>query len=206
MDQRARNHLLVALALVAASTAASQEYSVWPRTIANPEATIVIYQPQVDSFDGNELESRAAVAVTHAGSTEPVFVRVVDVKVDNVRLPDASAETRQQLAALLERELPRLEVEMDLDLLVTGLGETAPLGEEGLKHDPPRIIVRYQPAVLVLVDGQPSYQTAGESSVERVVNTPYLLARYRGTHYLASDSAWFEARDITGPWRPITRR
>lgn len=222
MAQRIWNSLFLALAVVAASTAAAQESSAWPRTITSPEATVVIYQPQVDRFEGDELECRTAVAVTPAGTAEPVFgavwmtarvetdrdarlVRVVDVKVDNVRLPDASDEARQQLATFLEREIPRLEVDMDLDLLVADLGETAPGGVEGLKHDPPRIIVRYQPAVLILVDGEPSYRQVGESSVERVVNTPYLLARYRGTHYLSSDNAWFEAQAITGPWRPISK-
>jgi len=222
MAQVTRNGLLLALAVVVVSTAVAQGGSVWPRTIERPEATVVIYQPQVDRFDGDELESRAAVAVTPAGATEPVFgavwmtarvetdrdarrVRVVFVTVDNVRLPDASDEARESLATFLEREIPKLEVDMDLDLLLADLGESAPHGVEGLKHDPPRVIVRYEPAVLILVDGEPRYKKIDKSSVERVVNTPYLLVRYRRTHYLASDSAWFAAPDITGPWRPITR-
>ncbi len=216
-----RTGLLVA-AVVAATSVLDAATSAWPRTIAHADATVVIYQPQVDRFDGDELEGRVAVAVTAAGSTEPEFgavwltarvetdrdarlVRVVDVKVENLRLPDASDDARQQLGTLLESEVPRLEIVMDLDLLLADLAEAAPSGVDGLRNDPPTIIVRQQPAVLILVDGEPVYQQVGESSVERVVNTPFLVARFANTHYLASDNGWFEARAIVGPWRAISR-
>jgi len=222
MARMTRTVVLVVFTMVAASSVLAAGGPAWPRTITHPDATVVIYQPQVDRFDGDELEGRAAVSVTPDGASEPVFgavwmtarletdrdarlVRIVDVRVEDVRLPDASDDARDRLGALLEQEIPRLEIEMDLDLLLADLAEAQPPGVEGLRHDPPRILVRYQPAVLILVDGEPTYEQPGESSVERVVNTPFLLARYLGTHYLSSDNGWFEAQDISGPWSPISR-
>ena len=45
----------------------------WPRHILTPEAEIVIYQPQLESFTGNKLTGRAAVSVTPKGRDEPFF-------------------------------------------------------------------------------------------------------------------------------------
>ena len=45
----------------------------WPREIVAPEAKVVIYQPQLESFKENRLTARSAVSVTKTGTTEPVF-------------------------------------------------------------------------------------------------------------------------------------
>jgi hypothetical protein len=42
----------------------------WPRIIAGKGAKIIIYQPQIDSWNGFELEARAAVAVTPTGAAD----------------------------------------------------------------------------------------------------------------------------------------
>ena len=67
---------------IAAETAAPK----WPREIDTPEAKIVMYQPQLESFEGNRLTGRAAVAVTPRGRTEPVFGAVwIDARVSTDR-------------------------------------------------------------------------------------------------------------------------
>ena len=45
----------------------------WPRAIEAAEGEIVIYQPQLDSLEGDKLTGRAAVSVALTGSEEPVF-------------------------------------------------------------------------------------------------------------------------------------
>ena len=52
--------------------AASGE-SPWPREFQHPSATVVVYQPQPDSFKGNRLEGRVAVSATPKGSDRPIF-------------------------------------------------------------------------------------------------------------------------------------
>lgn len=204
--------------LAAAVVHAGAPDAEWPLRLEHPEATVIIYQPQIDSFDGNLVESRAAVAVTPEGATDPVFgavwtaarvetdrdtrtVRVVELDVRQVRFADSSEEDREKLIGFLESEIPKLEIEVALDQLVPDLDEEAPTGVEALKHAPPTILVRLEPALLVLVDGGPRYEKVDTTAVERVINTPYLLLRYRGNHYLSTDGGWFEARELAEGWR-----
>jgi len=192
--------------------------SAWPRQIDADEGKVVIYQPQVDSFIGDVIESRAAIAVTPRGQEEPVFgaiwssarvetdrdtrtVRVVEVKVKDIRLPEASEEDAARLAAFLEREIPKLEIVVDLDQLIPTLERSEPRTAEALKNDPPKILVRRSPALLVVLDGSPRFERVETTSVDRVVNTPYVLLRYRGRLYLSTTGAWFEAGEFDQPWR-----
>ena len=41
---------------------AEEEDGAWPREIEAEGGTIVVYQPQLESFEGNKLSSRAAVS------------------------------------------------------------------------------------------------------------------------------------------------
>jgi hypothetical protein len=45
----------------------------WPRVINAPDGKIVVYEPQIESLDGNVLKGRGAVSLTPKGKTEPVF-------------------------------------------------------------------------------------------------------------------------------------
>ena len=63
----------VLAALLAAGTAATavaqDDENPWPIQIDDPRATIVIFQPQPESFENNIVTSRAALSVTEAGKT-----------------------------------------------------------------------------------------------------------------------------------------
>ena len=45
----------------------------WPRQLLGGTTTFSIYQPQVDSWSGNRLQVRAAVAVRDSGDAQPEF-------------------------------------------------------------------------------------------------------------------------------------
>jgi len=86
-------------ALLALSAVFAQDMG-WPRDINTPEGVLTIYQPQVETFKGDQLTSRAAVSIQLKGKYEPVFgavwtnarvstdrdarlVRILDIKVPN---------------------------------------------------------------------------------------------------------------------------
>jgi hypothetical protein len=43
----------------------------WPRAFTSGATTFSVYQPQIESWTGNRLAVRAAVAVRDAGAAEP---------------------------------------------------------------------------------------------------------------------------------------
>ena len=76
-------------------------------------------------------------------------------------------------------------------------GEAVPL-----KNDPPKIIYRSTPAILVIIDGDPALRPVeGASGLQRVINTKSLILESGGTYYLALAEAWLQAPSAEGPYR-----
>lgn len=213
----------VATALLSLGPVNAQEQG-WPRAIETPKGSIVIYQPQVDTFEGNELTSRAAVSVTPTGKTEPVFgvvwvnarvdtdrdtrrVRILDIKVPTVRFPNATEEQEKDFTALLEREIPSWHMTISLDRLLAMLdvADTQRMTAEGFNNTPPKIIFSTYPAILVTIDGEPQLREIEKSGLKHVVNTPFLIVAAAQSNFLyAGDERWFTSSRITGPWLVTT--
>jgi len=51
----------------------AEEENSWPKKIEKDGTSLIIYQPQVESFTENRLESRAAVSVSNEETNTPVF-------------------------------------------------------------------------------------------------------------------------------------
>jgi hypothetical protein len=211
---------LLATVAVATSTAGADLVS-WPQQLdAEDGATVIIYQPQVEAFSGNAIEARAAVAVKTSESGDvPVFGAIwmkakldVDrdsrtavirsISVEDVRFADASETEMQQLASFIEGALGASSMTISVDQLLADL-DTGDAGDTGpqLKHGAPKILLSAEPALLVPIDGEPVFQMIEGSRYERVVNTPYLLARGGIELFLyVGSNTWYEARAVNGPW------
>ena len=198
----------------------------WPREIDTPQGTVVIFQPQPEKLDGNRLDARAAVAIELKGSEEPVFgaiwfearldtdraertATITELTVTQIRFADQDDEKAQKLRALLEKEIPKWDLSISMDRLLTTL-ELEEKREEAaldLKTDPPKIIFVSEPAVLVSLDGEARLQKEEGSNLERVINTPFtiLYLPSKKTYYLYADTdIWYAAKDIHGDWA-VTR-
>jgi hypothetical protein len=211
--------MMVSLLVVTGSaTAGAVEDEGWPRVMETPNYTITMYEPQIDSWVDDRFEARAAVSVAE-GEQAPVFgavwiggrffadldTRMVDfdeITIPTVAFPEASGEDKDRLAKFLESEVPKWDLEVDLDRVIPLLdnADVATRDEPDLKNAPPKIIISYTPAVLVLVDGEPKVEKIENSSLERVVNTPFVIVKSKNTFFLASDTMWFDAPAVTGPW------
>ena len=210
------------LAIVAAVTQAAQaELVSWPQQLDAADGTaVIVYQPQVEAFSGNEMEARAAVAVKKGDSeSAPVFGAIwmrarldVDrdsrtavirgISVEDVRFADASEAEMQQLATFIEDTLGSSSMMISVDQLLADL-DAADTGDQGtqLKHEVPRILLSTEPALLVPIDGEPVFREIEGSFYERVVNTPYLIARGGKDLYLyVGSNTWYEASAVEGPW------
>ena len=184
----------------------------WPREIEDPRARIVIYQPQVDSFVGNDLSARAAISVTLTGKTEPVFgaawiesrvstdrddrtVTILETRVPQVRFPDATHEQEKELSDILVEKLSGRSLTFSLDRLLASLdlAEHERLEAEGFDNDPPKIVFVNYPAILVTIDGQPQLRyIEGHSGLKHVVNSAFMIVVAGPNNYLyAGSGQWY---------------
>jgi hypothetical protein len=216
---------LLSLSLVSHPTSAAEHID-WPQELKTDNGTIIlIYQPQIEELTGNRIESRTAVSIRQAGNDgEPVFgaiwlsarldtdrqsrtAVIRDLDVADVRLADASPDQREALARFIEESIEGVELDITLDQILADLGEgPAENGAPDLNHSPPQIILSTDPALLVMIDGEPVFQDIENSGYERVVNSPFLIVRDQGNLYLyVGSNAWFAARDVKGPWQLTNR-
>ena len=195
----------------------------WPREISVPEAEIVVYQPQPDSMAGDRVRARAAVAVTPAGSEEAAFgtvwfgsrlatdrdtrmAEILELEVLRVGFPNAEEEKKERLAQILEEEIPKWDIEVSMDRLLTSLdlAEKRRRTAENLNNAPPKIIVSFEPAILVMIEGEPRLQDIeGSDGLMRIINTPFNIVFDRNArrYYLyAGEKQWYGAPDWKGPW------
>jgi len=196
----------------------------WPRSIEVEAGNVIIYQPQIDSLKNDILEARSALSVTPKGKTEPIFgaawykarietdrdnrmVNVLDIKIPRVRFPDATPEQEKALIALMEREIPKWELSISLDRILAALdlAEKERMTAENLKTDPPKILVEYDPAVLIFIDGEPIMENIEKTSLERVVNTPFLIIydKKSRAYYLNGGQVWMTSINVMGPWKHV---
>jgi len=194
----------------------------WPQEILTDKGTIVIYQPQPEKLEGDRLSARAAIAIERKGGKEPVYgavwmdsrletdrsdrtATITEVSITQVRLPENQRKYSSELGALLEKEIPRWDLTISMDRLLTSLdlAETRSEASEKINTDPPRILFSTEPAVLISIDGEPHLQQEEGAKLMRVVNTPFtlLLDPSSKTYYLNADAkAWYQASDILGEW------
>jgi len=193
----------------------------WPQEIAADEGTIVVYQPQPESLEGNILKGRAAIALELKNTDEPVFgamwfsarietdqdtdmVTVLDFKVESVTWPDSRDAGEQRFTAIVEGAIPEAGFEISMERLSASL-QSAEIEKESLeqlKTDPPRIVFTQDLAVLLLYDGDPRFSPVENSPYERALNTPFAVARNTSTmqSYLTSGDFWYTTKDPLGPW------
>jgi len=193
----------------------------WPREVQSGNATIVLYQPQFDSLDGIETRARIAVAIQRP-DLAPEFgalwvAATLDVDrdedtarfetfvVERARFPDATEREVQDLTALIERAAPTWDLNLSLTELRAGLESEGGTADPGFRNDPPRIIYRDRPAILVTIDGDPELQPVKDTPYQRVINTPFPIVVDPDTreYWLFGSEVWFTTRDLTrGPWSP----
>jgi hypothetical protein len=211
------------LACITSVRADEDEDDAWPREIEREGYLVVLYQPQVDRLEGDNLYGRAAVSVTPAGQDVPTFgaawietriatdldnriVTFRDVRVPRVRFPDATEEQAQGLVDLLTAEIPTWNLEIDLDRLAAMLeiADKKNLAAEGFNDAAPQILFSSEPAVLVTIDGPPQLRELEGTGLQAVVNTAFLVVQDPGgndVYYLyAGGETWYTSTAVEGPW------
>ena len=221
-----RSWIMGALALFLLAPLAQADNISWPQEIeADSGAVVLVYQPQIEEFSGNDIVGRAAISVKNPESDNvPVFgaiwfeakidadrdartATIRDVDILDVRFAEASDEQKEALADLIESQVEGSQFTISVDQLLADLdAEKAGVAEAELKHNPPKIMLSTKPALLVSIDGDPVFEMIDGSRYERVVNTPFLLVRGGTDYYLyIGSNAWYASTSISGAWTRTKR-
>ncbi len=219
--------MLLLSSLAVATPPSSIDARPFPRQFSAANTPFTIYQPQIDSWNGDRITGRFAMSVktgTHqdkdgksvdsldygvvwfAGATEvdkaagEVLLR--SVTFDKAQFPTAAARQDNYLGLARSVLKDGATFTIDLDQLESALAVAqvdARSGSLPVKNDPPEILFAFGPALLILVDGTPTLKPAG-SGVQRVINSRSLLLQKDGRYYTRVAGHWAAAASLAGPW------
>jgi len=220
--------LLTSVALVAACTAQAQAPApdvAWPREAKAADGTVItVYQPQVERWAEGNLSGRAAVSVKRPGEKEPHYgvielsarteidkasdvATLSSLRITKSSFPGMSPEDAEKHLATLRASVTRQSWPVSAQALQANLAIAQARSQKGLpvKNDPPQILFRTAPSMLVVVDGDPTLREVKDApGLTRVINTTalILLEKSSGTYYLRALGRWWESKTVApGEWK-----
>jgi len=197
----------------------------WPRVYTDGVATVSFHQPQVDDWqDFKALLARSAVeivpqkgapkimAVLHWSAQtntdlEDRTVTVAALTITSFRAPGESDARNLELQALVTRLLPAV-TPIALDRLLAYLDPArVPSRQIAISTEAPPILVSTQPAVLVMVDGEPILGDIAGTNLSYVINTNWDILKEKNAtrYYLLNDKQWLTAENLDGPWKSAAK-
>ena len=205
----------------AAPTVPTMKFN-WPRTYKDDSATILVYQPAIQKWDGYNFQARFAVSIQEASQPAPAFGVIwlnansnVDkdegiVTLTNLAITKANFPTipqnGQKYVDFLTSQLPAQSMPIPLAQISNKflLGQALKkVADQPVKNTPPRIIFSDEPALLVLVQGAPVMRPLPGTDCNRVFNTSALIvqnATNGGPYFLRALNYWYKADSVDGPW------
>ena len=197
----------------------------WPRIISLQGAKYSLYQPQVNSWIGGDLQAHAAVSVLAPASQVPVFGvieitaktevdrtartvyfrQITVVKATFPSAPQSAAQYQQGFQQLLSTGRSTMSLDRLEAMLAIG-GAEKKARSIPVKNDPPAIVFSQTSAILVPIDGEPVWRPVPGTALQRVLNTRAFLVRDDavGLLYLHLFDGFVEAKTIAGPWTVAT--
>ena len=197
----------------------------WPRNLVTASgADLVIYQPQILSWDGQRhVVAYAAVAYQPKQAKTPSLgtvrmeadtsVALEDrlVRFSSITLAETSFGTLpkpqvQEITTAIQRDMPEHDRVIALDRVLANIDQSQiiPKNVEGVKADPPQIFFSTRPAILIGLDGDPVWSPIANNDLKFAVNTNWDLFQHEQlkTYFLRNDRYWLKASELKGPWTP----
>ena len=200
----------------------------WPRKATRGNETISMYQPQVESWKGDEVHAYAAIAVTSTANKTTKYgvlwftartevdkvnrqVTLDDFQITRVKFPTMEAR-EAEYKTFLQAKLPKKAKVIALDRMEAALAvsDSEQAGVEALpvNNDPPKVIFTTKPALLVLIDGPAKFRDVGGTKLKLMLNTQatILLDTEKNEYYLNVMDGWLRAADlVSGAWSYVAK-
>ena len=206
---------------VPADEAVASQSQLWPSRFHVGDDAFTVYPLQLERWERNRLDGRAAVAVQAAGADRPLFgvvsvsartdvdpssgmVTVHDIEASAGRFPTAGAHTAGYIDAV-RRHLSMLTWQVSLDRLQADLAIDQSVEHsqsQPLRNDPPPIVYVQSPTILVPIDGEPVLREVDDLGLRRILNTRALMVLDERTnrYFLYIAGYWMEAPALDGRW------
>ena len=192
----------------------------WPRQVNLATGTVLMYQPQVEKWEGNQISFRSALAIQPKGTKQEsfgvmfatartqvdkvartvVFENLQITKSDFPALPNRGADFAAALQAAVASDVRTISLDrLSASLALNGVKPPT----VAVQNDPPKVVVSYSPAVLVPIDGAPVFRAVpSDSRFQRVINTHALILQggLGSKLYLHVYDGWLTADSVEGPW------
>lgn len=196
----------------------------WPQELVGDKGTIVIYQPQPETLQGNILTARSAMQLELKNTKEPIFgvfwfstkietdrgedkVTYRDIKITKVTWPESTPAEERNFTDFVESQLVDTSFTTSLTKLTASLTSAEKIKESlaNIKNDPPKIIFKSVLSVLLTYDGEAIFRDIENSDYQRALNTPLTVikAKNQNKFYLTSGHLWYQASNANGPWHYI---
>lgn len=211
---------LAAVTVLASASVLAQDPG-WPRKLTQSGGTMIVYQPQVDSWtDYTKASWRQAFQLTPTGGKQIVgaasftgttsvdndkhMVTIYGIQVTNTYFPGQDPDTAAKMDKLVRTFVPPV-VNIALERVVACLPKPENVKTVPLNNDPPTIFVNYSPAILLGVDGAPVYAPVGNTDLQYVINTNWPLFQLKKNqyYYLLVDNVWLSSGSLSGPWARV---
>jgi hypothetical protein len=193
----------------------------WPSQFSDSGQAFTVYPPQLDTWQGERLEARAAVAVLPAGADKPLFgqvwlsartdvdsstgvVKVREITATRASFPTAGANASAYLD-YVRKHLLTLSWSVSRERLESDLAIEHASGQaqsEPPRNAAPRIVYSEAPAIVVPIDGPAQLRQMPGLELLRVINTRALIVQDKTTrrYYLFAAGHWMQALALEGPW------
>lgn len=213
------------LSLAHAATAPQSLSMNWPKNLQLNDQELTFYQPQIQSLENNHLSFQMALAMTdssgnktHYGSLQASCRLDIDknenlaicnnVAISNLQFPN-DQENQAQWSDRLKQQIAGKSFSLSLSSISAGLAVTEAAkvhGNPNFDFTAPEVLVAFKPTALVTIDGTPQLRPVENTSLMRVINTPFIiiLDTKTGVYYLKAGQVWMQAKAINGAWSKIS--
>jgi hypothetical protein len=206
-----------------AADAVVQHSFVFPRARRVDGFDLIVHAPQIRSWPGFErFAAMLAVELTPPdgsparyatatvqGATEVDLadrvVRVIDPEVTNVRFTGAEVPEAYRAAVMHATRDGVLEVPLDLFLASVADDVLSNPPPPGFNVEPPAIVVKSKPTLLLFVNGEPVGSAIADTGLEVLVNANWPVFRTVGDkprYYLLDRERWYVAKSLDKGWKP----
>lgn len=196
----------------------------WPRTVSTGRDHLTIYQPQVDTWEGNRISLYSAVELKSGKRKSAKYgvvwiealtevdkinrlVTLDQLKVTKVKFP-ADTDEESDLMNFLQTNLPVATRTVSLDRLEDAVElDNEVIKAVEVKNDPPRVIIASKPSLLILIDGAPQMRKLPDTELQQIINTKstVLFSPARKLYFLRVGNWWLQSEELEGLWTRVDK-